>query len=189
MLMSGDRLGEVGVQAAALEAAGLADREEPLDGSIAVLGLGAVARFAPQHRGGSRHPRRLRRAGTRRDPSPRCRVDAARQDVELRVPAATHQSSHLRAIDEAIAMIAEITATTVPKRSAEQTVRDAAADFESFYASDGRGDRAARRRDPRRRDRLQGHPDGQARAGAAGRAQRQGRVGQQETDGDRRRGP
>ncbi len=37
--------------------------------------------------------------------------------------------------DEAIALIAEITATTVPKRSAEQIVRDAAADFESFYAA------------------------------------------------------
>ncbi len=37
--------------------------------------------------------------------------------------------------DEAIALIAEITGTTVPKRSAEQIVRDAAADFESFYAA------------------------------------------------------
>ena len=37
--------------------------------------------------------------------------------------------------DEAIALIAEITGTTVPKRSAEQIVRDAAVDFESFYVA------------------------------------------------------
>jgi hypothetical protein len=37
--------------------------------------------------------------------------------------------------DEAIALVAEITGTTVPKRSAEQIVRDAAVDFESFYAA------------------------------------------------------
>jgi hypothetical protein len=30
------------MQAATLEAAGLADREEPLDGSVSVVGLGAV---------------------------------------------------------------------------------------------------------------------------------------------------
>ncbi len=32
-------------------------------------------------------------------------------------------------------MIAEITGTTMPKRSAEQIVRDGAVDFESFYAA------------------------------------------------------
>jgi hypothetical protein len=37
--------------------------------------------------------------------------------------------------DEAIALVAEITGTRVPKRSAEQLVQDAAVDFESFYAA------------------------------------------------------
>lgn len=37
--------------------------------------------------------------------------------------------------DEAIALIGEITGTTVPKRSAEQLVREAAVDFDSFYAA------------------------------------------------------
>ena len=36
--------------------------------------------------------------------------------------------------DEAIALVGEITGTTVPKRSAEQLVHDAAVDFDSFYA-------------------------------------------------------
>ena len=37
--------------------------------------------------------------------------------------------------DEAIALVAEITGTTVPKRSAEQLVQEAAVDFETFYAA------------------------------------------------------
>ena len=37
--------------------------------------------------------------------------------------------------DEAIAFVAEITGFEVPKRSAEQIVREAAVDFETFYAS------------------------------------------------------
>lgn len=37
--------------------------------------------------------------------------------------------------DEAIMLVAETTGTTVPKRSAEQLVRDAAVDFDSFYAA------------------------------------------------------
>ncbi len=37
--------------------------------------------------------------------------------------------------DEATALIAEITGTTIPKRSAEQLVQHAAEDFESFYAA------------------------------------------------------
>ena len=41
------RGGEVVVQAASLEAAGFADREEPFDESVAVVGLGAVALLAP----------------------------------------------------------------------------------------------------------------------------------------------
>jgi len=36
--------------------------------------------------------------------------------------------------DEAIALVAEMTGLTVPKRSAEQIVRDAAVDFDAFYA-------------------------------------------------------
>ena len=37
--------------------------------------------------------------------------------------------------DEAIALVAEMTGTTIPKRSAEQLVQDAAVDFDSFYAA------------------------------------------------------
>ena len=37
------------MEAAALQAASFADREQPLDGAVAVVGLGAVARFAPQN--------------------------------------------------------------------------------------------------------------------------------------------
>jgi len=36
--------------------------------------------------------------------------------------------------DEAIALVAEMTGVTVPKRSAEQIVREAAVDFDAFYA-------------------------------------------------------
>jgi hypothetical protein len=36
--------------------------------------------------------------------------------------------------DEAIALVGEITGTTIPKRSAEQLVHDAAVDFDTFYA-------------------------------------------------------
>ena len=50
MLMGGDRLGKVCVEAAVLQAAGLADREEPLDGAVAVIGLGSVARASPHDR-------------------------------------------------------------------------------------------------------------------------------------------
>jgi hypothetical protein len=37
--------------------------------------------------------------------------------------------------DEAITLVAEMTGTTIPKRSAEQLVQEAAVDFESFYAA------------------------------------------------------
>ena len=37
--------------------------------------------------------------------------------------------------DEAITLVGEMTGTTVPKRSAEQLVQEAAVDFESFYAA------------------------------------------------------
>jgi hypothetical protein len=65
-------------------------------------------------------------------------------DAELKLPARLWsyecQRRLLRAVvcgpfDEAIALIAEITGTTVPKRSAEQLVAEAAVDFESFYAA------------------------------------------------------
>ncbi len=64
-------------------------------------------------------------------------------DRELRLPGRIYsyecQRRLIRAVvcspfDEAIAFIAEMTGTTVPKRSAEQLVREAAVDFEEFYA-------------------------------------------------------
>jgi hypothetical protein len=67
-------------------------------------------------------------------------------DAELRLPGRLWsyecQRRLIRAVicgpfDEAIALISEITGTTIPKRSAEQLVQEAAQDFESFYA--GRG--------------------------------------------------
>ncbi len=65
-------------------------------------------------------------------------------DAELRLPARVWsyecQRRLIRAVicgpfDEAIALVAEMTGTTIPKRSAEQLVQDAAVDFESFYAA------------------------------------------------------
>jgi len=65
-------------------------------------------------------------------------------DAELMLPARVWsyecQRRLIRAVicgpfDEAIALIGEITGTTVPKRSAEQLVREAAVDFDSFYAA------------------------------------------------------
>jgi hypothetical protein len=64
-------------------------------------------------------------------------------DAELQLPGRLWsyecQRRLIRAVicgpfDEATALIAEITGTTIPKRSAEQLVQDAAVDFESFYA-------------------------------------------------------
>ncbi len=43
-------------------------------------------------------PRRVRRARPRGDPSAGCRADAPRRGLELRVPAAADQGSHLRAV-------------------------------------------------------------------------------------------
>jgi len=65
-------------------------------------------------------------------------------DAELMLPARVWsyecQRRLIRAVicgpfDDAIALIGEITGTTVPKRSAEQLVREAAVDFDSFYAA------------------------------------------------------
>jgi hypothetical protein len=65
-------------------------------------------------------------------------------DAELRLPKRLWsyecQRRLARAVvcgpfDEAVALIGEITGTTIPKRSAEQLVQDAAAGFESFYAA------------------------------------------------------
>ena len=93
-------------------------------------------------------------------------------DAQLRLPGRLWsyecQRRLIRAVirgpfDEAIALVGEITGTTIPKRSAEQLVHDAAVDFDTFYA--GRAQAAigpADGEDPRWRDRLQGHPDGQA---------------------------
>jgi hypothetical protein len=64
-------------------------------------------------------------------------------DRELRLPRRIYsyecQRRLLRAVvcspfDEAIAFVAEMTGVVVPKRSAEQLVREAAVDFEEFYA-------------------------------------------------------
>jgi hypothetical protein len=67
-------------------------------------------------------------------------------DAQLRLPGRLWsyecQRRLIRAVicgpfDEATALIAEITGTTIPKRSAEQLVQDAAVDFETFYAARG----------------------------------------------------
>ena len=64
-------------------------------------------------------------------------------DTELRLPGRIYsyecQRRLIRAVvcspfDEAIAFIAEMTGVSVPKRSAEQLVHEAAVDFEAFYA-------------------------------------------------------
>ena len=64
-------------------------------------------------------------------------------DAELRLPGRLWsyecQRRLIRAVvcgpfNEAIALIAEMTGTTIPKRSAEQLVQDAAVDFHTFYA-------------------------------------------------------
>jgi hypothetical protein len=64
-------------------------------------------------------------------------------DRELRLPRRIYsyefQRRLMRAVvcspfDEAIALTAEMTGTSVPKRAAEQLVREAAVDFEAFYA-------------------------------------------------------
>jgi len=64
-------------------------------------------------------------------------------DRQLRLPGRTWsyecQRRLLRAVvcspfDEAISFFAEMTGTAVPKRSAEQLVREAAVDFDAFYA-------------------------------------------------------
>jgi hypothetical protein len=68
-------------------------------------------------------------------------------DAQLRLPGRVWsyecQRRLIRAVvcgpfDEATALIAEITGTTIPKRSAEQLVQEAAVDFESFYAARGK---------------------------------------------------
>lgn len=65
-------------------------------------------------------------------------------DAELQLPARIYsyecQRRLVRAVicgpfDEAIAFVREMTGTAVPKRSAEQLVREAAVDFDAFYAA------------------------------------------------------
>ncbi len=69
-------------------------------------------------------------------------------DAQLRLPGRLWsyecQRRLIRAVicgpfDEAITLIAEMTGTTIPKRSAEQLVQDAAVDFETFYAARAAG--------------------------------------------------
>lgn len=64
-------------------------------------------------------------------------------DAELRLPERIYSYECQRRLirgaicgpfDEAIALVCEMTGLTVPKRSAEQLVRDAAVDFDAFYA-------------------------------------------------------
>ena len=120
-------------------------------------------------------------------------------DAELCLPARLWSYEYQRRLvkavvcgpfDEAIALIAEITGTTVPKRSAEQIVHEAAVDFESFYAA-----RAADAIKPAAGEILvaaidcKGIPMVKPDARAADRPPNQGREGQQEEDGDRRRRP
>jgi hypothetical protein len=64
-------------------------------------------------------------------------------DQQLQLPGRTYSYEYQRRLmravvcspfDEAIAFIAELTGVSVPKRAAEQLVREAAVDFEVFYA-------------------------------------------------------
>jgi len=64
-------------------------------------------------------------------------------DRELQLPERTYSHEYPRRLmrtvacspfDEAIALLAELTGVSVPKRAAEQLVREAAVDFEAFYA-------------------------------------------------------
>ncbi len=68
-------------------------------------------------------------------------------DAELRLPRRRYSYEICRRLvkatvrgpfDEATAVIAEMTGVVIPKRSAEQIVLEAAADFAAFYASPGR---------------------------------------------------
>jgi len=70
-------------------------------------------------------------------------------DAELRLPDRIYsyecQRRLMRVVicspfDEAICLVAEMTGVSVPKRSAEQLVREAAVDFEAFYAQRVRAD-------------------------------------------------
>ncbi|MGB0092113.1 MAG: hypothetical protein WBP81_06220 [Solirubrobacteraceae bacterium] len=90
--------------------------------------------------------------------------------------------------DEAISFAAEMTAVTVPKRAAEQLVREAAVDFEDFYVQ-----RPAAEVKPAHGEILvaaidcKGIPMVKPERALRGRAPEQGTEGQQEADGDRRR--
>lgn len=73
-------------------------------------------------------------------------------DAELCLPARSYSYEYQRHLaraaacgpfDEAVGFLAEMTGVTTPKRTAEQIVADAAADFDSFYsARAGRGELA-----------------------------------------------
>jgi hypothetical protein len=81
-------------------------------------------------------------------------------DAELRLPGRIYsyecQRRLMRAVicspfDEAICLVAEMTGVSVPKRSAEQLVREAAVDFEACYAQRARADVKPADGDGRRR--------------------------------------
>jgi hypothetical protein len=68
-------------------------------------------------------------------------------DAELQLPARSYSYEISRRLiraavcgpfDEAITVVAEMTGVTIPKRSAEELVREAAVDFDAFYAARGR---------------------------------------------------
>lgn len=68
-------------------------------------------------------------------------------DAELKLPARSYSYEISRRLiraavcgpfDEAIAVIAQMTGVGIPKRSAEQLVREAAVDFDAFYPARGR---------------------------------------------------
>jgi len=68
-------------------------------------------------------------------------------DAELKLPARSYSYEISRRLvraavcgpfDEAIAVVAQMTGVNIPKRSAEQLVREAAADFDAFYPARGR---------------------------------------------------
>ena len=69
--MGGERLGEIAVQTPGLQAACLADRQQPLDGAVAVVDLGAVACLAPHDCVPERSLRGVVRGRHARDPGER----------------------------------------------------------------------------------------------------------------------
>jgi len=86
---------------------------------------------------------------------------------------------------ESVAAIADLTGVSVPKRSLEEILRDAALDFDAFYQE--RASEPAKRLHPRGGGRWQGHSYGQARRRTTHRATHQGTESQPEENGHRSR--